>query len=282
MGDRSRDVEWQIAADPAMTHVVRHGHVSTRAELAHSVHVTVDGLLPGRDYWYRFRSGRWLSPIARTKTAPAPAAPVRRLDFAAASCQSWTDGFYTAHRHLADEAVDVVLFLGDYVYEHAIDHGVRVPPTDLAAEADSLERYRMRYALYKLDPDLQAAHHSAPWIVTWDDHEVVNDYAGSSIASARRADAYRAFWEHQPLRVRRPLRAHHAVAPALRVRCRSPSSTCSTPASTAPRASRESTGNETRRHGEIRCDPCSGRSRKRGSPAGSAGPPRRGTCSANR
>ena len=204
MPDRSRDVEWQIAADPAMTRVVRHGHTSTRAELAHSVHVNVDGLRPGREYWYRFRSGPWLSPIARTKTVPARAAPVRRLDFAAASCQSWTDGLYTAHRHLADEAVDVVLFLGDYVYEHAIDHGVRVPPTDLAAEADSLDRYRMRYALYKLDPDLQAAHHSAPWIVTWDDHEVVNDYAGSSITSARRADAYRAFWEHQPLRVRRP------------------------------------------------------------------------------
>jgi alkaline phosphatase D len=204
IGQRSRDVEWQIAADPAMTRVVRHGHAATRAERAHSVHVIANGLLPGRDYWYRFRFGPWLSPIARTKTAPAPAAPVRRLDLAAASCQRWSDGFYTAHRHLASEAVDVVLFLGDYVYEHAIDRGVRIPPPDLAAEADSLERYRMRYALYKLDPDLQAAHHSAPWIVTWDDHEVANDYGGESIPTARRVAAYQAFWEHQPLRVHRP------------------------------------------------------------------------------
>ena len=203
MSDRSRDVEWQIAADPAMSRVVRHGHAATRAERAHSVHVTADGLRPGRDYWYRFRIGPWLSPIGRTKTAPAPTAAVRQLDFAAASCQSWTDGFYTAHRHLAEETVDVVLFLGDYVYETPFGHGVRTLPPDLAAEADSLERYRMRYALYKLDPDLQAAHHSAPWIVTWDDHEVANDYGGESIPTARRTAGYQAFWEHQPLRVPR-------------------------------------------------------------------------------
>ena len=207
MDGRARDVHWQIAADPAMTRVVRHGHALARPELAHSVHVTAAGLLPGRDYWYRFRTGPWLSPIARTKTAPAPGAPARRLDFAAASCQRWNDGLYTAHRHLAAEDLDVVLFLGDYVYEHAIDDGVRVPPTELATEGDSLERYRLRYALYKRDPDLQAAHHSAPWIVTWDDHEVVNDYASDSIAAARRAGAYQAFWEHQPLRVPSPRRS---------------------------------------------------------------------------
>ena len=86
--------------------------------------------------------------------------PVRKLDFAAASCQSWTDGFYTAHRHLVAEAVDVVLFLGDYVYEKPSVSRTN-PAPDLAAEADSLDRYRLRYALYKLDPDLQAAHHAA-------------------------------------------------------------------------------------------------------------------------
>ena len=98
----------------------------------------------------------------------------------------------------------MVLFLGDYVDADAVDRGVRAPPAYLAVEADSLERYRMRYALYKLDPDLQAAHHSAPWIVTWDDHEVANDHGRGSIPTARRAAAYQAFWEHQPVRVPPP------------------------------------------------------------------------------
>ena len=136
---------------------------------------------------------------------------MERLSWATASCQRWEDGHYTAHRHLAAEEVDVVLFLGDYIYERPIGTSVRSRVDELGAgladEATTLEGYRLRYGLYKCDRDLQAAHHAAPWMVTCDDHEVENNYAGpqpgeSPVAgfARRRQAAYQAFWEHQPVR----------------------------------------------------------------------------------
>jgi len=221
MDQRPREVEWQIATDPKMTTIERHGTTWALPEHAHSVHATVDGLRPGREYWYRFRIGPWVSPTGRTKTAPPPGQPIPKLDIVAASCQSWNAGYYTAHRHLANETPDAVVFLGDYLYERGIkaeDSARRIDtpiPAHLATETDTLERYRSQYAWYKCDPDLQAAHHAAPWIATWDDHEVQDNYAADVAGremphaefSARRAAAYQAYWEHLPLRAHRPVGA---------------------------------------------------------------------------
>ncbi|WP_308622163.1 alkaline phosphatase D family protein [Massilia sp. Se16.2.3] len=156
--------------------------------------------------------GEAVSPVGRTRTAPAPDMLPRRLKLAVASCQHWEFGHYAAHRHIAQAAPDLVAFLGDYIYEwgpYQLQHPARAIRT---SESFTLDQYRARYAQYKTDRDLQAAHHAAPWIVTWDDHEVANDYAGdiderlSSDFAARRAAAYQAFYEHMPLRLP-PLRA---------------------------------------------------------------------------
>lgn len=218
---RPYEVSWQVATDPAMTDIEQHGTSWALPEFGHSIHAVVGGLRPGREYWYRFRHGPWVSPTGRTKTAPPPGQPISRLDIVAASCQSWSAGYYTAHRHLAAERPDVVIFLGDYIYERGIrdqdsGRGSEGPlPAHLATETDTLERYRSQYAWYKRDPDLQAAHHAAPWIATWDDHEVEDNYAADVAAStvpraefaARRAAAYQAYWEHLPLRSPPPVGA---------------------------------------------------------------------------
>lgn len=210
-------VHWQVAEDERFSRVVRAGTALARREFVHSVHVDVRGLRPGREYYYRFRAGREISPVGRTKTAPAPGATPTSFRFAATACQAWYDGYYTAYRHMAGEDIDLVVHLGDYLYEYsAFTRGGR-PDADLPDKYDrvtvTLTDYRDRYALYKLDPDIQAAHAVAPWIVTWDDHEVVNNYLGDSDTDGtppeefliRRANAYRAYWEHQPLRVPHPV-----------------------------------------------------------------------------
>ncbi|GAA4674007.1 alkaline phosphatase D family protein [Phytohabitans rumicis] len=216
MDRRDASVEWQVATDERFRHVVRSGVATARYEYGHSVHVDVRGLKPGRQYYYRFRAGRWQSEVGRTRTAPA--GPSSGLTFAFASCQYWGDGYYTAHRHLAAEDPDVVLFLGDYIYEYGIAaagglRNVSTPvPSQFRTETDTLDRYRLQYALYKSDPDLREAHRVAPWIVTWDDHEVQDNYAGLVSKTnapvedflVRRANAYRAYWENLPLRTPQP------------------------------------------------------------------------------
>jgi alkaline phosphatase D len=201
-------VRWQVAEDPQFGQVVRAGVATARPEYAHSVHVDVRGLRPGREYFYRFSTGNEISPTGRTKTAPAPGAAVPEFRFGMVSCQAWFDGYYTAYRHLAEEDLDLVVHLGDYLYEYGVQTNGGRPdvqlPDKFFTQTIHLSDYRDRYALYKLDPDLQAAHAAAPWIVTWDDHEVVNNYAGPHHPSedflVRRANAYRAYWEHMPLR----------------------------------------------------------------------------------
>lgn len=204
-------VRWEVAEDEAFSRVVRSGLVRAEARWGHSVHVDARGLRPGRAYFYRFIAGGEVSPIGRTRTAPARGAPVDRLRLCFASCQKYEAGFYAAWRHVVAEDPDLILFLGDYIYEGApsIKDAVRLhrnpEPMDLAA-------YRVRYATYKLDPLLQAAHHAAPWALTWDDHEVANDYAGAleqgngdpAAFLRRRAAAYQAYYEHLPLRARPP------------------------------------------------------------------------------
>jgi alkaline phosphatase D len=200
-------VRWEVAEDQAFRHIVASGTASALPELAHSVHVDVTGLRPDRWYWYRFMLGDAVSPVARTRTAPAPDAMPANMRLAYASCQHWDFGEYAAHRHIAGAAPDLVAFLGDYIYEwgpYAAAHPSTARRTD---ETVTLADYRARYAQYKADPQLQAAHHAAPWIVTWDDHEVSNDDANDRDGPLdpdfmlRRAAAYQAFYEHMPVRL---------------------------------------------------------------------------------
>jgi len=211
-GRGSIEVGWEVAADARLAEVVQRGAAVATPELGHAVHVDVQGLEPGRDYFYRFTAGGEESVVGRTRTAPVEGAAVDRLRFAVASCAQWEHGFFGAYRHLAAEDLDLVLFLGDYLYEYAA--GVALPdgatPVRLhtGGEPATLADYRARHALYKTDPDLQRAHAAVPWVVTWDDHEVDNNYAADRSENddppemflARRAAAYQAFYEHLPLR----------------------------------------------------------------------------------
>lgn len=206
MGAAPVAVAWEIAEDEGMRRIAARGRVLAVSEAGHSVHVEVAGLKPGRPYWYRFTAAGHQSPVGRTRTAPAPGAVVERLRLAYASCQKYTSGFYSAHAALAADDPDVVLFLGDYFYEQANnDKGVRDHPE---AEPMDVAGYRHRYAWYKADADLQAAHAAAPWMAIWDDHEVANDYGGDqdrtdpdpAVFLKRRAAAYQAFYENMPLR----------------------------------------------------------------------------------
>ncbi|MBI4207301.1 MAG: alkaline phosphatase D family protein [Betaproteobacteria bacterium] len=199
------EVAWQVAADEAFRNIVRHGTAAATPHFAHSVHVEVSGLESGRWYWYRFRAGSAVSPVGRTRTAPAAGAPVERMRFAFASCQHYEQGYFAAYRHMAAEDLDLVIHLGDYIYESS--WGRNHVRKHEAGEPITLEEYRNRHALYKTDRDLQAAHAAFPWIVTWDDHEVQNDYAGDhsqdrvppALFLKRRAAAYQAYYEHMPL-----------------------------------------------------------------------------------
>ncbi|MCA9771206.1 MAG: alkaline phosphatase D family protein [Myxococcales bacterium] len=210
-------VTWEVAADRFFTRILRTGVFVARPELGHSVHVDVEGLAPDTWYWYRFRIGEFESAIGRARTLPLPGSAPERLRFAAASCQNWQDGFYTAYPHLAEEDVDFVFFLGDYIYEYGSEGPVRFHGTP---EVQTLEDYRNRYALYKSDTGLQAAHAAFPWVVTWDDHEVDNNYAGTHSEDpdvteeallARRAAAYQAYYEHMPLRLPAPTGADYRI-----------------------------------------------------------------------
>ena len=201
------EVVWEVARDERMADVVQSGTAIAAAALGHSVHVEVQGLEPGRWYWYRFRAGADESTVGRTRTLPAPGSPAERLRFAFASCQHYEQGYFTAYRHMAGDDLDLVFHLGDYIYEYeGRDGRVRRHTGD---EIELLDDYRNRYALYRSDPDLQAAHAAFPWVVTWDDHEVDNNYADAvseeeglpaELFLRRRAVAYRAYYEHMPLR----------------------------------------------------------------------------------
>jgi phosphodiesterase/alkaline phosphatase D-like protein len=212
MDDRVVPVQWELAEDDRFRRIVAQGTEVAVPDLAYSVHVDVRGLRAWREYFYRFRVGPHVSPVGRTKTAPAAGADLRSMTLALASCQAWWDGYYTVYTDMAARQPDVVFHAGDYVYEIGIapDGGSRQTPVPslFSPETVSLDEYRDRYALYKADPDLQAAHHAAPWIVTMDDHEVENNWAGAISEGnepvdrflIRRANAFRAWYEHMPVR----------------------------------------------------------------------------------
>ena len=194
-------VEWELARDEGFETIVARGEETAEAAWAHSVHAEPAGLAPDRWYWYRFRALGQQSQVGRTRTAPKPDAEAT-LRFAIASCQRYEVGHFAAWRHLAAEPLDVVMFLGDYIYEYA-GSPKSLRPLE-GGHVRTLEQYRARYATYKSDPALQAAHAVAPWLLVWDDHEVGNDYAGlqgqelEPDFKAQRAAAYRAYWEHMP------------------------------------------------------------------------------------
>ncbi|MFA9218548.1 MAG: alkaline phosphatase [Sphingomonadaceae bacterium] len=209
-------VRWEMAEDEAFRRIIAKGTASATPALAHSVHVDVTGLQPDRWYWYRFLLDDAVSPVGRTRTAPAPDSLPALLKLAVASCQHWEFGSYAAHRHIAASAPDLVAFLGDYIYEwgpYRLQHPASAVRSD---ESFTLAQYRARYAQYKSDADLQAAHRVAPWIVTWDDHEVANDYAAGRDERLdprflqRRAAAYQAFYEHMPIRLQLPASGDYA------------------------------------------------------------------------
>lgn len=199
-------VRWEVAHDEKMSRIAASGTVHAVPDWSHAVHVEASGLDANRWYWYRFTAGDAVSPVGRTRTAPGSGAKSDRLRFAFASCQHYEQGHFNAYRHMLKDELDLVVFLGDYIYEsswgreHVRSHGLPEPHT--------LEDYRIRHALYKTDPDLQAAHAAFPWVATWDDHEVENDYANDRSENldhpewflARRAAAYKAYYEHMPLR----------------------------------------------------------------------------------
>ncbi|WP_040791538.1 alkaline phosphatase D family protein [Nocardia paucivorans] len=210
-------VDYEVAVDEGFRRIVTRGSVVATRELAHSVHPEVRGLEPGRWYYYRFRAGTAISPIGRTRTAPAVGVPTARMRFAFASCQSWSSGYYTPYEHLSAEDLDLVVHLGDYIYEKEWSRGragVSIPD-HIRTEAIDLADYRLRYAQYKAEAPLRRAHEVFPWMVTFDDHEVDNNWAGAEPGSGidihahpalfrrRRAAAFRAMYEHQPLSIDR-------------------------------------------------------------------------------
>ena len=162
MPARPVPVDWEVTTGPRLRDVVARGRVAASPTLGHAVHVEVDGLDPGRYYWYRFRAGGHLSRVGRTRTCADPRAPLGRLALAVVSCQNYEKGWYTAYRHLAEEDLDVVLHLGDYIYENPPRPGL--PRRHAGGEPVDLAGYRARHAQYKTDPDLQAAHASHPFV----------------------------------------------------------------------------------------------------------------------
>ncbi|WP_435795576.1 alkaline phosphatase D family protein [Micromonospora luteifusca] len=209
MANTDVTVEWQVSTTDRFTSLIASGSVVARYADAHSVHAIAGGLAADSDYYYRFRAQGQISPVGRTRTAPAPGTFGRDLVMAFASCAHYEAGYYTAYRRMAEENPGLILHLGDYIYEGGV--GSSVVRQHVGAEIVSLADYRRRYALYKSDPDLQAAHAAAPWLVVPDDHEVENNYANmvrndssptltAAQWTARRTAAYRAYYENMPLR----------------------------------------------------------------------------------
>ena len=199
-GSLGVSVRWEVAHDDKFTRMAQSGQSLAVAGLACSVHAEVQGLEPDRWYFYRFKVGDAVSSMGRTRTFPAPDAATAWMRLAYASCQRCEHGYFSAYRHMAEENLDLVMFLGDYIYEYPrASNAVRTPPGGWTL---SLDDYRQRYATYKQDKDLQTMHAVCPWLVTWDDHEVQNDYAGLTMGEngpdvadfpARRSAAYQAF-----------------------------------------------------------------------------------------
>ncbi len=207
------EVAYEVAEDEAFSVIARSGTILASPNLAHSVHVELNGLRPGRHYFYRFTAGGVQSPAGRAKTAPAAGSVLASARFGVAGCQSYESGYFTAYRHLAAEDLDFVFCYGDYIYENAgrppAANGSGPVRSHFGGEIYSVDDYRRRYAQYKMDPDLQAAHAAHSWFVVWDDHETDNNWASAfdekgtpeGLFALRRQAAAQAYYEHMPLRL---------------------------------------------------------------------------------
>ncbi len=210
MANTDVPVDWQVSTTDTFSTLVASGTATASYAAAHSVHVVAGGLNPDSDYFYRFRAQGYLSPVGRTRTTPAIGTNGRDLLMAFTSCSHYEEGYFTVYRRMAEENPGLILHVGDYIYEYG---GTSGRPRLYAGttECVTLADYRRRYAQHKTDPDLQAAHAAAPWIVVPDDHEVENNYANMVRAdstpsltiaqwTARRTAAYQAYYENMPLR----------------------------------------------------------------------------------
>ncbi|WP_326649327.1 alkaline phosphatase D family protein [Streptomyces sp. NBC_01750] len=208
-------VGWEVAEDKGFTRIVARGTTTSKAASDHTVKVDVRGLRQATAYYFRFTSGTALSPVGRTRTAPATDAATPGVRFGVVSCANWESGYFSAYRHLAARAdLDAILHLGDYIYEYATGgypepkYVVRQhsPKNEIITLAD----YRTRHATYKTDTDLQALHAAHPVIAIWDDHEFANDaWSGGAENhtpgtegdwAARAAAARQAYFEWMPVR----------------------------------------------------------------------------------
>src|SRR5688572_21573843 len=171
-------VRYELATDEAFSRIVRRGAIEALPEEAHTVHAEIGGLQPETQYWYRFKWGPVESPVGKTRTAPAAGSTPASMRFACASCQHYAHGYYTAYAAMAQQALDLVIHLGDYTYEGpATGRPANVRNHTPQAELFSLDDYRTRHAQYRTDPNLQKAHAAFPWLMSWDDHEFKDNYA---------------------------------------------------------------------------------------------------------
>ncbi|MET9469198.1 alkaline phosphatase D family protein [Streptomyces sp. NPDC006544] len=208
-------VDWEIAEDKAFSRIVARGSVTASATSDHTVKADVRGLRPQTAYWYRFTAGGAVSPVGRTRTAPAAETTTAGVRFGVVSCANWESGYFSAYRHLAARSdLDAVLHLGDYIYEYRTggypEAKYVVRQHQPAHEILTLADYRTRHGTYKTDPDLQALHRAHPVIAIWDDHEIANDAwsggaenhdpATEGEFAARAAAARRAYFEWMPVR----------------------------------------------------------------------------------
>ncbi len=219
-------VRWEVATDETFGELVADGTATAETDAAHTVHVDVEGLEPGREYAYRFLVGSDESPIGRAVTMPAAGDAAAGFVLGQVSCSRWGDAQWAAYRDLAESDCDLVVCCGDYIYERGPEDRAGGAVRGGQITAVTLDDYRYLYALHRSDEHLRAAHERAPWAVVWDDHEASNNYVGQTPDDSsesrspaelleRRTAAYRAWWEHMPVRFAPPtgpdLRIHRAL-----------------------------------------------------------------------
>jgi|CXWL01.1.fsa_nt_gi alkaline phosphatase D len=218
-------VRWIVARNRELTDVVKAGIIETSEARDYTVKADVAGLRAGAPYFYGFRAGAAQSAVGKTRTLPR--GRVSEAKLAVVSCASYPHGFFNAYAALAQrEDVDVVVHLGDYIYEFGLaGYGAetaialgRIPAPEV--ELIRLEDYRQRHAQYKTETELQAAHAMAPWVVVWDDHETANDSWATGAENhqqnegawaARKQAALQAYYEWMPIREPEPGRAFEAI-----------------------------------------------------------------------
>lgn len=207
-------VTWEIATDDQFKQNLKTGTVQTTKTDDFTVKVDATGLQAGTTYYYRFRFGSKVSPVGQTKTLPVT---TNKVSFAVCSCSNYPAGYFYVYREMAKQNVDVVIHLGDYIYEYGADGYAtedaaklgRTLPSDNNKEIIKLDDYRKRYALYRQDKDLQAVHQRHPFIVIWDDHELANDtwregaenhQSNEGPFLERKLAALQAYFEWMPIR----------------------------------------------------------------------------------